>query len=412
MEHSLLTITRLERYARHLRLAEVGPEGQARLLQSKVLVVGAGGLGSPAALYLVAAGVGTLGLVDDDRVSLSNLQRQVLYTEADLGQLKAEAARRRLSALNPDVRVVTHPIRLTAENATSILAGYDLVVNGSDNFPTRYLLSDACVLAGKPLVDGSVLGFTGQVTSFLPGRGCYRCLYPAPPPPGAVRSCAEAGVLGALVGQIGAMQAMEAIKLLLGIGESLAGRLLLIDALAGETEEIHWARNPSCRACGDEPDIRDVRLVNYPAFCGLAPAAQGAPEGWAAAGFGSAEDGGSLPRNRTAPGLLTPDRVDISPADLHALLQEDRVLLVDVREPWEFAMHRLAGARLMPFSRFSQHVGEIDPDRDVVVVCECGERSRAVTDALRRAGLPRVYNLEGGMAAWLAQDLPVERGAL
>lgn len=381
MEHSSLTSSQLERYARHLRLAEVGPEGQAKLLAGKVLVVGAGGLGSPAALYLAAAGVGTLGLVDDDRVSLSNLQRQVLYTEADLGQPKVDAGRRRLNALNPDVHVVVHPLRLTPENAAQILDGYDLVVNGTDNFPTRYLLSDACVLLDKPLVDGSVLGFTGQVTSFLPGQGCYRCLYPTPPPPGAVRTCAEAGVLGALVGQIGSMQAMEAIKLILGIGESLAGRLLLVDALAGETQDIRWARNAACPACGDEPGIRDVRGVDYPAFCDLAPAGTAPP----------------------------PDRVALTPTDVYDLLQSGRALLVDVREPWEFAMRRLPGSRLMPFNQFSQYVGEIDPAREVVVVCEYGERSRAIVDSLRRAGLQRVYNLEGGMAAWLAQDLPVER---
>ncbi|MHB9145674.1 MAG: molybdopterin-synthase adenylyltransferase MoeB [Symbiobacteriia bacterium] len=386
MPDAPLTPLQLERYARHLRLSEVGPAGQAKLLRSKVLVVGVGGLGSPAALYLAAAGVGTLGLVDDDRVSLSNLQRQVLFGAQDVGQLKVEAARRRLFALNPEAHVVTHPVRLSPTNALQIVGGYDLVVNGSDNFPTRYLLSDACVLLDKPLVDASAVGFTGLVTAFLPRQGCYRCLFPAPPPPGTVPTCEEAGVLGALVGQLGSLEALEAVKLLLGIGESLAGRLLLVDALAAETQAVHWTRSPACPACGDEPEIHDLAAVDYPGLCGLTPTL-----------------------GQTA-GADLAGRVNLPPTEVAALLAQSRVRIVDVREPWEYSMHHIPGAELMPLPQFRLRVGSLSPDEDVVVVCEHGQRSALVTDALRQAGLMRVYNLEGGMARWLEEDLPVARG--
>ena len=257
----------VRRYSRHIILPEVGGAGQRKLLASKALIIGAGGLGSPAALYLAAAGVGTLGIVDFDRVELSNLQRQLLHHGHDVGRLKVESAADTIADVNPDVKVIPHPVALTSENAFEVLRDYDVVLNGSDNFPTRYLVNDACVLLKKPLVDGSIYRFEGQMTVFSPGGPCYRCFFPAPPPPGAVPSCAEAGVLGVLPGIVGCIQAIEAIKLLLGIGDSLAGRLLLFDALAMEFREVRLARDPKCPVCGDQPTI--ITLIDYHDFCGV-----------------------------------------------------------------------------------------------------------------------------------------------
>ncbi|MHB1161526.1 MAG: molybdopterin-synthase adenylyltransferase MoeB [Chloroflexota bacterium] len=255
------------RYSRHILLTEVGGEGQRKLLSSKVLLVGAGGLGSPAALYLAAAGVGTLGIVDFDRVDLSNLQRQILHGQSDIGRLKVDSAEETIAEINPDVRVVKHSDRLSSENALEIFSGYDVVLDGTDNFATRYLINDACVLLGKPLVHGSIFRFEGQATLFAPGRGCYRCLFASPPPPGTVPSCAEAGVLGVLPGIIGSIQAVEAIKWILGIGEPLVNRLLLFDALSMEFREVRIGRDPRCPICGDEPTIR--ALIDYEWFCGF-----------------------------------------------------------------------------------------------------------------------------------------------
>jgi adenylyltransferase/sulfurtransferase len=245
----------------------MGVTGQRRLLDSKVLVVGAGGLGSPVSLYLVAAGIGTLGIVDGDRVDLSNLHRQIIHYTQDIGRPKTETAQRTLGAVNPDVNVVPYQTVLTSENAMDIIAGYDLVVNGSDNFPTRYLVNDACVLLGRPLIDASILKWEGQATVFLPGHGCYRCLFPTPPPPGSVPSCAEGGIVGAVAGFMGTLQATEAVKVLLGAGETLANRLLLFDALQGDVRTLRWSRNPACPACGDHPTI--THLIDYEQFCGL-----------------------------------------------------------------------------------------------------------------------------------------------
>jgi len=254
------------RYSRHIIMPQVGGMGQRKLLEAKVLIIGAGGLGSPAAIYLAMAGVGTLGLVDFDQVDLSNLQRQILHRTSDVGRPKVESARDTIAAYNPDVTVITHNEPLTSENAFDILGRYDIIVNGADNFATRYLVNDACYLLGKPLIDGSIFMFEGQATVFLPGKGCYRCLFPAPPPPGLVPNCAEAGVLGVLPGIIGCIQATEAIKLILGIGEPLVGRLLLFDALAMEFRQVRTRRDPNCPLCGDNPTIRE--LIDYEEFCG------------------------------------------------------------------------------------------------------------------------------------------------
>lgn len=263
---SALTPDQVTRYSRHIIMQQVGPVGQRKMMHAKVLIIGAGGLGSPVALYLAAAGVGTIGLVDFDLVDLSNLQRQLLHHTDDVGRPKVESARETLNAYNPEVRVVTHDVPLTSENALDIIPQYDIVVNGADNFATRYLVNDACYLSNTPLVDGSILLFDGQATTFLPGKGCYRCLFPEPPPPGLVPSCAEAGVLGALCGTVGSIQATEVLKLILGIGETLSGRLLLYDALSMEFRQVKIRRNPDCPLCGDNPTVTE--LIDYDAFCG------------------------------------------------------------------------------------------------------------------------------------------------
>ena len=263
-----LTPEQVKRYSRHIIMGDVGSKGQRALLQSKALIVGAGGLGSPSAIYLALAGVGTIGIVDFDVVEISNLQRQILHHTADIGRSKLDSARDNINAYNPGVNVVSHETRLESHNAREIISQYDLVINGADNFATRYLVNDACYLEGKPLVDGSILIFDGQATVFMPGEGCYRCLFPSPPPPGMVPNCAEAGVLGALTGLVGSIQATEALKLLLGIGESLSSRLLLIDALSMSFREVRLKKNPSCPLCGDNPTVTE--LIDYEVFCGLA----------------------------------------------------------------------------------------------------------------------------------------------
>jgi len=263
-----LTPDQVKRYSRHIIMGDVGSKGQRSLMQSKALIVGAGGLGSPSAIYLALAGVGTIGIVDFDVVEVSNLQRQILHHTSDVGRTKLDSARDNLKAYNPDVTMVAHQERLEAHNAREIISQYDLVINGADNFATRYLVNDACYLEGKPLVDGSILIFDGQATVFIPGEGCYRCLFPAPPPPGMVPNCAEAGVLGALTGLVGSIQATEALKLILGIGESLSSRLLLIDALSMSFREVKIKRNPACPLCGDNPTVTE--LIDYEIFCGLA----------------------------------------------------------------------------------------------------------------------------------------------
>ena len=363
----------LRRYSRHLLLPEVGVAGQKRLRRSKVLLVGAGGLGAPTALYLAAAGVGEIGLVDVDEIELSNLQRQVLYTSADVGRPKLEAARDRLEALNPGVRVVTHPGRLTAQNALDVLRPYEVVVDGTDNFPTRYLVNDACVLLGKPNVYGSIYRFEGQASVFDATKGpCYRCLYPEPPPPDLVPSCAEAGVLGVLPGLIGMVQATETVKLLLGTGEPLIGRLLLYDALAMRFRELRLKKNPTCVLCS--PNATQKGLIDYPAFCGV-PAA-GAPVA-----------GDGLP--------------EVSPEELHAeLAGDDPPMLVDVREPNEWDIVHLPEAHLIPRAELPDRLNELTGARRLVVYCRTGGRSSQATRLLLDLGFSNVRNLTGGITAW------------
>jgi adenylyltransferase/sulfurtransferase len=376
-----LTEEQLQRYSRQIILEEVGVAGQRKLLNSRVLVVGAGGLGSPAALYLAAAGVGTIGIVDGDRVDLTNLHRQILHFNHDIGRPKTQSARRTLEDVNPDVRVVPHQTVLTSANALEILSQYDVIINGSDNFPTRYLVNDACVLLGKPLVDASILRWEGQATTFLPGRGCYRCLFPSPPPPGAVPSCAEAGIVGAVAGFMGTHQALEAIKILLGVGEILANRLLLFDALTGDIRFVRWSRNPDCPVCGDHPTLRE--LIDYEAFCGV-PA-----------------------HDRSV--RVQPTPAEVSVAEVDGLLREGAVLL-DVREAWEVAQAHIEGMRWIPMGEVEARYQEIPKDRTVVVYCASGQRSGKVTQWLRERGYDRVFNLVGGIIAWQNAGRPVRTG--
>jgi len=369
-----LSREQLERYKRHLLLGEIGPSGQRALLDARVLLIGAGGLGSPAALYLAAAGVGTLGLVDFDRVDASNLQRQVLYTTADVGRPKLEAASERLGALNPDVRVVRHDARLEAANARDVLGGYDVVLDGTDTFASRYLTSDVCTWLGRPLVYGSVMRFEGQVSVFDARHGpCYRCLFPEPPPPELAPNCAEAGVLGVLPGVIGLLQATEVVKLLLGQGEPLIGRLLVYDALAMEFREFRIPKDPACAVCGAQPSI--VEPIDYEAFC-------------AARGSG-ASDG--VP--------------EVEPAELRARLAAgEPLLLLDVREPFEAELEHIEGAQLVPLGQLSASLAELADwrERPVVVHCKSGGRSRRACELLRAQGFAHVQNLRGGIDAWTA----------
>ena len=349
-------------------------EGQRRLKGARVLVVGVGGLGSPAALYLAAAGVGTLGLVDSDVVEESNLQRQVLHGTASVGTPKLASAAARLADLNPEVALVLHDGRLTSANALAILAGYDVVVDGSDNFPTRYLTNDACALLGKPNVFGAIHRFEGQASVFWAERGpCYRCLYRDPPPPGLVPSCEESGVLGVLPGLVGTIQAMEALKLILGVGEPLVGRLLVCDALRMRFREVEVGKDPACPLCGEHREI--TALIDYDAFCG----------GGAAAGASAARA----------------DDLEIGVSTLDAARRGGKpVVLVDVREPFEWEICRIAGSLLIPLRDLPAHVGDFDAAAEVVAVCHTGVRSLTAARFLREAGIPRARSLRGGVEAW------------
>jgi len=366
----------LARYARHLVMPEVAIEGQRRLKGSSVLLVGAGGLGSPAALYLAAAGVGRIGIVDFDVVDESNLQRQILHDTSGVGRPKLESAVARLAALNPHVVVEPHPTTLTRENALQLLAGYDVVVDGTDNFETRYLTNDACYFLKKPNVYGSIFRFEGQASVFWRGRGpCYRCLFPEPPLPGLVPSCAEGGVLGILPGVVGSIQATEALKILLGIGEPLVGRLLLYDALAMRFDEVSLPRDPECPLCSPKATI--LELQDYPAFCGTA-------------------------RGRDAEPVA-----EIGAGELKRRLDAGEPLeIIDVREPREWALCRIEGARLLPLGSLAEHVHELDPARTYVLQCRSGVRSAKALGLLHQAGFSRLLNLRGGILAWAREVDP------
>ncbi len=381
------------RYARHIVLGEVGEEGQRRLKAARVLIVGAGGLGSPASLYLAAAGVGTLGLVDFDVVDASNLQRQILYGEGDLGRPKLEAARDRLKDLNSHIDVVVHEERLDSGNALDIIRGYDLVIDGTDNFPTRYLVNDACVLLGKRNVYGSILKFDGQVSVFGGADApCYRCLFRQPPPPGLVPNCAEGGVLGVLPGIIGSLQALEAVKLITGAGDPLIGRLVLFDGLTMRWRELQLRKNPECPVCGESPTVTE--LIDYEAFCGVADAAEPTRAR-------EQPDGGGDGAVDVEPDTAVSD--EIGAAELKRRLDAGVDLdLIDVREPFEWRIFNLEeyGARLIPMNQLEACLGELDPEREIVFYCRSGARSGNVTRYLRQHGFDRARNLTGGILAW------------
>jgi adenylyltransferase/sulfurtransferase len=373
---SQLSPDELQRYHRHLILPDVREEGQQRLKEARVLLVGAGGLGSPAALYLAAAGIGQLGVVDADAVELSNLQRQVLHSTRDVGRAKVSSARERLVDLNPHVQVSTYHARLTSANALELLRDYDVIVDGSDNFPTRYLINDACVLLGKPNVYGSVIRFDGQASVFgMPDGPCYRCLFREPPPPGLVPNCAEGGVFGVLPGLVGVIQATETIKLITGTGEPLVGRLLLVDALRMRFRTIELERDPECRACG----TREITtLIDYDAFCGV-PSVE----------------------PTMAPHAEDENGDEITPLALAGRLRNGaRPALLDVREPYEWAIARLPDARLVPLNSLPQAVRSLDQDAEVVVYCHHGVRSQAAAAWLRDQGFARVRSLVGGIDRW------------
>jgi adenylyltransferase/sulfurtransferase len=364
----------IARYSRHLIMPEVGMEGQKRLKAARILLIGAGGLGSPLGLYLAAAGVGRIGLVDFDVVDFSNLQRQVLHGTPDVGRPKLVSARERLQAINPEVQLDLYETRLTSANALAILEPYDVVIDGTDNFPTRYLVNDACVLLKKANVYGSIFRFDGQASVFFPPHGpCYRCLYPEPPPPGEVPSCAEGGVLGILPGLIGCIQATEAVKLILGQGSALIGRLLLYDALQMTFQEFKVRRNPRCPLCGDHPTI--TKLIDYEQFCGVrgqepAPAATGGE--W-----------------------------ETTVEELKARLdRRDKVFILDVRNPEEYQICRIPGSTLIPLGELSHRFQELDRESELVVHCKSGMRSARAVQFLREQGFRKLKNLKGGVLAW------------
>lgn len=362
----------IRRYSRHLILPEFGMEGQRKLKQGSVLLIGTGGLGSPLALYLAAAGVGHIGLVDFDIVDESNLQRQIIHGTSTLGIRKTESAKMRLRDLNPHIDIATYDVQITSENAFDLIRPYDVVVDGTDNFPTRYLMNDACVMLGKPNVYGSIFRFEGQATVFSPKHGgpCYRCLYPEPPPPGLVPSCAEGGVLGVLPGVIGTIQATEAIKLLTGTGEPLIGRLLLYDALAMRFRELKLRRNPDCPVCGDYPTVTE--LIDYQQFCGISPE--------------------EAHRDAT---------VEITPAEVADWLCSDNPpFLLDVREPNEWEICHIPGAVRISVNELAERMNELDSAVEIVVYCRSGVRSARAVELLRQAGFRKVKNMAGGILRW------------
>jgi adenylyltransferase/sulfurtransferase len=370
-----LTNDEVKRYSRHLIMPEVGVEGQRKLKAASVLCIGAGGLGSPVAMYLAAAGVGKLGIVDFDVVDFSNLQRQILHGTPDVGRAKLASAKDKLNALNPNVEIIPHEVALSSENALKLFEPYDVIVDGTDNFPTRYLVNDACVLTGKPNAYGSIFRFEGQASVFATKDGpCYRCLYPEPPPPGLVPSCAEGGVLGVLPGIIGVIQATETIKLILGVGEPLIGRFLIFDALRMKFRELKLRKDPDCPVCGTHPTV--TKLIDYEQFCGVTPAA---PEA-------------TTVNNAT----------EITSVELKQRLDRgDTLKIVDVREPNEYQINRIPGSELIPLGDVPKRVGELNPSDEIVVHCKSGVRSAKAADFLRSVGFKRVLNLKGGILDWI-----------
>jgi adenylyltransferase/sulfurtransferase len=366
------------RYSRHLIMPEVGMEGQVKLKNAKVLLVGAGGLGAPLGLYLAAAGVGRIGIVDFDVVDFTNLQRQVIHGTKDVGRKKLDSAAESMKDINPNVQIDRYDVALSSENAFDIMSAYDMVVDGTDNFPTRYLVNDACVILKKPNVYGSIFRFEGQATVFAyPGGPCYRCLYPEPPPPGLVPSCAEGGVLGILPGIIGLVQATEAVKLILGVGEPLVGRLMLYDALAMRFRELKLRRNPECPVCGDHPTI--TKLIDYQQFCGISA---------------------HVPEPEVVEG-------DITPTEVKAKLDRgDKFQLIDVREPHEYQICSIPGAKLIPLGELPKRLNELDPTVELVAHCKSGMRSAKAIDLLKQSGFKKLRNMKGGILAWSDQVDP------
>lgn len=375
-----LSHSEILRYSRHLLIPEVGLDGQKKLKSSSALIIGTGGLGSPVSMYLAAAGVGRIGLVDYDTVDFSNLQRQVVHGTSQIGQLKVESARQRLLDINPDIHVETYNVPFTSANALQIATDYDVIIDGTDNFPTRYLTNDVCVLLGKPNVYGSIFRFDGQASVFYAKEGpCYRCLFPEPPPPGLVPSCAEGGVLGVLPGTIGTIQATEAIKLLLGIGSSLLGRLLLYNALDMSFDFVNLRKNPACVICGENPSVTE--LIDYEEFCGVP--GHDHDEGSAGVGW------------------------DITALELaERLKKENGVVLLDVREPHEVEISNLEGARLIPLGQLASRLPELDSAQEMVVFCKGGTRSARALELLVSAGFRKVKNLKGGINAWAKEIDP------
>ncbi len=375
-----LTRDQILRYSRHLIMPEVGIEGQRRLRDAGILLIGAGGLGSPLGLYLAAAGVGRLGIVDFDNVDATNLQRQIIHRTADVGRPKVESAKERILSINPDVEVQAVNARLSRDNIRGLVAAYDVVIDGTDNFPTRYLVNDACVFERKPNIYGSIFRFDGQAAVFAPFKGpCYRCLYPEPPPPGLVPSCAEGGVLGVLPGIIGVIQATEAIKLIIGRGEPLIGRLLLYNALKMEFREVKLRRNPACPVCGERPTITE--LIDYEAFCGLGRGAEAGDAGHSA--------------------------YDLGPGEVRQLLAQDKkTVLLDVREPHEHDIVHIDGSRLIPLSELHLRTNELDTADTIVAYCHHGQRSLQAIQTLERFGFRKLKHLRGGIDAWATEVDP------
>jgi molybdopterin/thiamine biosynthesis adenylyltransferase/rhodanese-related sulfurtransferase/molybdopterin converting factor small subunit len=390
-----LTNDEVKRYSRHLIMPEVGVDGQRKLKASSVLCIGAGGLGSPVAMYLAAAGVGTLGLVDFDVVDFSNLQRQILHGTPDVGRTKLASAKDRLTALNPEITIETYEIALSSQNALELFEPYDVIVDGTDNFPTRYLVNDACVLLGKPNAYGSIFRFEGQASVFATKDGpCYRCLYPEPPPPGLVPSCAEGGVLGVLPGMIGMIQATEAIKLILGVGEPLIGRFLIYDALRMRFRELKLKKDPDCPVCGTHPTI--TALIDYEQFCGIVPVT---PEPAPLTSVTGAMNATSMTNTPT----------EITAVELKQRLDRgDELKIVDVREPNEYQINRIPGSVLIPLGDVPKRYNELDPDGLIVVHCKMGSRSAKAADFLRSVGFKNVLNLKGGVLDWVDKVDPAQ----